>query len=104
MEGLARAVQRGLPAEEVRVAFMQFDGPTVPEVVAEAVRSGETRLRLLPLFMASAGHVDNDIRPLADELARKYKSVELELLDPVGENDLFPVLLIDILTGPNRPS
>jgi sirohydrochlorin cobaltochelatase len=104
VEGLATAVQKQLLGEEVRVAFMQFEGPTLPEVVAEAVRSGETRLRLLPLFMASAGHVDNDVRPLVDELAGKHTPVELELLDPVGENNLFPGLLVDILTGPERPS
>ncbi len=61
---------------------MQFEGPTLPEVVAEAVRSGQTDLRLLPLFMASAGHVDKDIKPLVDELARSYPGVEAGALDP----------------------
>ena len=35
----------------------------------EGIRSGKTELRLLPLFMASAGHVDKDIKPLVAELA-----------------------------------
>ncbi len=104
MESLASAVQAGLPTEKVGVAFMQFDGPTLPDVVEEAVRSGERTLRLLPLFMASAGHVDNDIRPLVTELARKHPEAELKLLKPVGEDDLFPGLILDIVTGPIEPS
>ena len=104
METLARRVQLGLPEDPVRVAFMQFEGPTLPEVVGEAVRSGERKLRLLPLFMASAGHVDNDIRPLVLELAGKHPEAELVLLKPVGEDDLFPNLIVDIVTGPEGPS
>ena len=97
---LAEAVGSLMPGEEVRVAFMQFDGPTLPEVVGEVIGSGCTHLRLLPLFMASAGHVDKDIKPLVSELARAYPNVKLELMTPVGENDLFPTLIVDIANSP----
>lgn len=89
-----------MPSEEVRVAFMQFAGPTLTEVVEEGVRSGESVLRLLPLFMASTGHVDKDIKPLVAELARAHPGVQMELLTPVGEDNLFPRLIIDIAARP----
>ena len=85
------------------MAFMQFEGPVLPDVVEDAVRSGHTTLRLLPLFMASAGHVDKDIKPLVDELARAHPGAELELLTPVGEDALFPSLIVDIATNPPTP-
>ena len=96
LERLAQAVGNGLPSEEVGLAFMQFDGPTLPEVVGRAVGAGTTRFRLLPLFMASAGHVDKDIRPLVAELATAHPEAVLELMTPVGEDSLFPGLLPDI--------
>ncbi|MFH1764768.1 MAG: CbiX/SirB N-terminal domain-containing protein [Gemmatimonadota bacterium] len=103
LEKLAESVGAGMPSEEVRVAFMQFEGPTLQEVVSEAAGAGQTNLRLLPLFMASAGHVDKDIKPLVAELARAHPGVKLNLMAPVGEDDLFPRLLVDIATKPSTP-
>jgi len=100
LEGLTQKVGAGLPSEEVRLAFMQFGGPTLPEVVREAVVGGSNHLRLLPLFMASAGHVDKDIKPLVEELSQAHPEATLELLAPVGENPLLPGLLLEILTEP----
>lgn len=101
INNLKTLVQTRLPAEEVRVAFMQFEGPTLPEVVQEAARAGHSSVRLLPLFMASAGHVDKDIKPLVAELSESYPNLELFLFPPVGEDTLFPGLISDIATGPS---
>jgi len=100
---LAERVGAQMPSEEVRVAFMQFVGPTLPDVVEEAARSGQTVLRLLPLFMATAGHVDKDIKPMVRELARAYPGVRLEMMTPVGEDDLFPRFIVDIAANPSTP-
>jgi sirohydrochlorin cobaltochelatase len=81
---------------------MQFEGPTLPEVVEEAAQSGHKTLRLLPLFMASAGHVDKDIKPLVAKLAQAHPGVRLDLMTPVGENDLFPGLIVDTATEPSN--
>ena len=75
---------------------MQFEGPTLPEVVEKAAREGHRDFRLLPLFMASAGHVDKDIKPSVTELVRKYPEAKFDLMIPVGEDDLFPRLISDI--------
>lgn len=104
LEGLAGAVSTELPGEKVRVAYMQFEGPTLPDVVEEAVGSGHKTLRLLPLFMASAGHVDKDIKPMVGELTRIYPGVELKLMTPVGEDPLFPRLIVDIATAESEPT
>ena len=93
LETLAERVQGGDPAGEVRLAFMQFTGPTLPEVVEEGWSRGIREFRLLPLFMATAGHVDKDIRPMVTELARRFPQGRLELLTPIGENHLFHELV-----------
>ena len=104
LETLARTVDSEMPAEDVRVAFMQFEGPTIQEVVGGAVDSGHKTLRLLPLFMASAGHVDKDIKPVVAGLARDHPGVDLVLLPPVGEDGLFPRLIVDIASALSGPS
>ena len=103
LHALSDAVGARLHDEAVRVAFMQFDGPTLPEVVEEGIRSGTASFRLLPLFMASAGHVEKDIKPLVAELAGRHPEVELTLMTPVGEDGLFPSLIVDINSELSAP-
>ena len=98
---LAAAVQSGSPGEEVRLAFMQFSGPMLPTVVEEAWERGISEFRILPLFMASAGHVDKDIRPLVAELAERFPAVRFDILTPIGEDPLFQEL-IPRLVDPQR--
>ena len=93
LENLTEALQSALAAEEVRLAYMQFDGPTLRAVVEEGRILGIRNFRLLPLFMASAGHVDKDIRPLVGELAQEYPDTVLHLLPPVGEHPHFAQLV-----------
>ena len=51
--------------------------------------------------MASAGHVDKDIKPLVAQLAEAYPEVHLELLTPVGEDPLSrPGLPLTVGPGP----
>lgn len=100
VETLAQAVQARSPSQPVRVAFMQFDGPNLPEIIQNGVAEGHRSYQILPLFMASAGHVDKDIKPLVNHLAAEHPQVDLRLLTPVGEDDLFPGLIIEIITRP----
>lgn len=104
VQDLALAVQARSSAQPVRVAFMQFDGPTLSEVMEEGMSAGHTSFQLLPLFMASAGHVEKDIKPLVAELATEHPQVDLRLMTPVGENELFSGLILDIITSPSGQS
>lgn len=96
LEDLAASLEENAPDREVGLAFMQFEGPTLPEVVENGVNRGIRVFHLLPLFMASAGHVDKDIRPLVDELEKRFPDATLNLLTPVGEDPLFRDLVRQI--------
>ena len=93
LHSLTEEVGKRMPSEEVRLAFMQFEGPNLSEVLEDGVAQGERSFRLLPLFMASAGHVDKDIRPLVAALAARFPASTFELLGPVGESPFFPSLI-----------
>ena len=73
--------------------LVQFTGPTLPELVEGAWKNGTRTFRILPLFMASAGHVDKDIRPLVAGLRKRYPEGTIEMLPPVGEHPLFHALI-----------
>jgi hypothetical protein len=49
--------------------------------------------------MASAGHVDKDIKPMVSELEKAHPGVEIMLMTPVGEDRNFPGLIADIAAG-----
>ncbi len=98
---LTGAVGRTAP-ERVRLAYSQFASPTIDEVAAEAVRSGITRLHVLPLFMTSGGHVERDIRPAVDAVRRTYPELEVEQLPPIGELPAFRTLLEKLATEVTR--
>lgn len=93
LEKLTEALQESGSGPEVRLAFMQFSGPTLEEVVREGESQGARDFRILPLFMASAGHVDKDIRPMVKSLAQRYPGLYFHLLPPVGEDPRFHRLI-----------
>ena len=100
LEALSEALNSALPSDEVRLAFMQFTGPTLADVVGRGMAEGARTFRDLPLFMAGPGHVEKDIRPLVDALRSAHPEAEIELMTPLGEDPLLPGLLLDII---NRP-
>jgi sirohydrochlorin cobaltochelatase len=99
LEKLTSSVQAGTTDEEVRLAYMQFAEPSLQQVVEESVARGVNRFRFLPLFMASAGHVDKDIKPMVADLVRQFPDVGMELLGPLGENSRLPALILRIVNN-----
>lgn len=69
------------------LCFMEISSPTLEDVAREAVEAGVTRLRILPVFMASGGHVDRDIPRQAREVGELHPGLEVEVLPPLGEHE-----------------
>lgn len=86
LERLAGLTRERIFPQEVAVAYIQFSQPTLPAVVEQALARGVGRFRLLPLFMAAAGHVEKDVVPLVRALAAKHTDAEFVLLPPLGED------------------
>jgi sirohydrochlorin cobaltochelatase len=93
VERLIEAVRADVGPDRVRLAYLGCAPPTLPDVVADAVRAGATRIRVLPLFLADAGHVEREIRPMVARLCASHRPVAVELLPPVGQHPLFQALL-----------
>ncbi len=93
VEKLTESLQADLGPDGVRLAYMQFATPTLMDVASEAIQSGATKIRVLPLFLTGDGHLVRDIQPLVDQLRKAHPSVEVTLLPSVGRHPLFQELL-----------
>jgi sirohydrochlorin cobaltochelatase len=93
VESLIESVQSDLGRDNVRLAYMDCTPPTLMDVATDAVRTGATSIRVVPLFLTEQGHVDRDIRPEVDQIREAFGKIEVQLLPPVGRHPLFGELL-----------
>ncbi|HET9951408.1 MAG TPA: CbiX/SirB N-terminal domain-containing protein [Candidatus Eisenbacteria bacterium] len=92
-ETLERTLRAELGEERVRLAYMEFVGPTLPDAAAEAVRDGVATLLVLPLFLSAGAHVAHDIPAQAEEARRRHPTLNLDVLPPIGEDPRFVTLM-----------
>jgi sirohydrochlorin cobaltochelatase len=96
VEQVVASVQTDVGVDRVSLAYMDCTPPTLDDVVVGASARGIRRFRLLPLFLATEGHVERDILPLVDAVRTSHPSIEIEVLEPVGQHPLFRELLREI--------
>ncbi len=86
-EAVAAAVRAARPGLPVKLAFLEFMAPTLPEAGAELAGAGCTALTVLPMFLGAGGHVRKDLPLLLDEIRAAHPGVAVTLLPAVGEID-----------------
>lgn len=69
----------------VRLAFLEFQTPTLADVIADLAASGHTSIHIAPLFMAQGGHLKNDVPKLLAETRSRHPALKLELLPAIGD-------------------
>ena len=79
-----RAVRPGVP---VRLAYLEFMAPNLPDAGAELVRAGCTRIQVVPMFLGAGGHVRKDLPALLDGLRASHPGLRVTLHTAVGEID-----------------
>jgi sirohydrochlorin cobaltochelatase len=79
-----RAARPGLP---VRLAYLEFMSPSLPQAGAELAGAGCTRIELVPLFLGAGGHVRKDLPLLIAQLQQAWPGLQVNLAPAVGEVD-----------------
>ncbi len=97
VEELVQTLQAAHGPDRVRLAYMQVASPTLMETVSEVAESGQTKIRVLPLFLTLGGHVARDIQNQVDRIRQAHPEVDVQLLPPVGKHPLFNELLHTIV-------
>ncbi len=85
-ERIAQELRHELGQRKVRLAYMEFVGPTLMDVAQECVGQSLLNLRVLPLFMAVGAHLAKDIPEQVAEVRGRYPQLTVEVLPPVGED------------------
>lgn len=81
----------------VKLAYMEFIGPTLMDVVEECLKEGVEKVRVLPLFMAAGAHLATDVPEQAEQIRQLYPMLEVEVLAPIGEDPRMFLLMQDII-------
>lgn len=84
-QAVARAVRERQPDLDVRLAFLEFMTPSLPEAGRDAVADGATRVDVVPLFLGAGGHVRKDLPMLMDTLRSDHPGAAFHLHPAVGE-------------------
>ncbi len=84
-----RAISAGIATTRtdlsVRLAFLEFQPPSLADAIAELVASGHATIHIAPLFMAQGGHLKNDVPKLLAEVRVEHPSLKLHMLPAIGE-------------------
>jgi sirohydrochlorin cobaltochelatase len=86
-EAVAAAVRQARPGLPVRLAFLEFMAPTLPEAGAELAAAGCRQLTVLPMFLGAGGHVRKDLPLLLEQIRAAHPGLAVTLLPAVGEID-----------------
>lgn len=86
-EAVAARVRAQRPGCEVRLAFLEFMAPTLPEAGAELAARGCTQVEVVPLFLGAGGHVRKDLPALLEALRTQHPATTFTLHPAVGELD-----------------
>lgn len=70
---------------EVRLAFLEFQQPALPDAIGRLVAGGHRGIRIAPLFMAQGGHLKHDVPKLLEGIRASHPGLELELLPAIGD-------------------
>jgi sirohydrochlorin cobaltochelatase len=83
----------------VKLAFLEFQAPALPDTIAELVAAGHRSIHIAPLFMAQGGHLKNDVPKLLAETRGRHPGLAVELLPAIGDVPELRAAIAGWLTG-----
>ena len=96
-ERIVDAVEGQSGKTKVRLAYMEFIGPTLMDVARECVGQQISHLRILPLFLSIGAHLATDVPEQVNQAKAQFPQLEVELLAPVGEDPRLARLIQQIV-------
>ncbi|MDO9073319.1 MAG: CbiX/SirB N-terminal domain-containing protein [Rubrivivax sp.] len=95
-EAVAAQVRERAPGAPVRLAFLEFMSPSLPEAGAELAAAGCDAVAVLPMFLGAGGHVRKDLPLLLDALRAAHPGIDFSLHTAVGEQDIVMLAMADV--------
>jgi sirohydrochlorin cobaltochelatase len=83
-DSLAEITAKRLPDVAVRASFLKGLEPDIYTVADGLIRSGVTRITVVPVFLAMGGHSANDFPAMAGQLSSTHPDVEFRWAEALG--------------------
>ena len=105
-EAVASLLRARRPGVLVRLAFLEFMAPTLPEAGAELAAAGCADVAVLPMFLGTGGHVRKDLPLLMDTLRQAHPATRFTLHPAVGEMPAVTEAMAAVAMGlmPSEPT
>ena len=82
----------------LRLAYMEFAGPSLEACLDELRGDDCKHIEVLPLFIAAGKHLSRDIPERIERYRSRRPGMHIELHPPLGESEAFIDLLGDYLS------
>lgn len=86
-EAIVQRIAARAPGLPVRLAFLEFMAPTLPEAGDALVAQGCDEIEVVPLFLGAGGHVRKDLPELLARLRQAHPGSTWLLRPAIGEID-----------------
>jgi sirohydrochlorin cobaltochelatase len=84
-EAVAARVRALQPEVAVRLAYLEFMSPSLPEAGDALAQAGCTEVAVQPMFLGTGGHVRRDLPELIDALRARHPATRWTLHTAIGE-------------------
>jgi len=97
-EAIRAGVCASAAGRRVELAYLEFMQPTLRQVAASLHAEGVRHALVVPLFLATGGHLRRDLPALVEAIMREHPGLELEVQAPLGESAEMRQAITDWLT------
>ena len=82
---IRRAIMVRSPAMPVALGFLEAMRPTLDEAIDSLAAQGATEVDIVPIFLATGGHIAGDLPRLAAGAMDRHPGVVIRVAAPAGE-------------------
>jgi precorrin-8X/cobalt-precorrin-8 methylmutase len=92
----------GCTEDCVKVAYLQFAEPGIPDSIRECVKQGAKKIILHPFFLSSGMHVTKDIPEMIQEARSRYTDVQFIYTEPLGIHEKLAHIVMERISAAER--
>jgi len=96
---LHRLIHPGCAESCVRVAYMEFAAPKIPDAIKKAVGDGAKKVILHPFFLTAGQHVTKDIPEMIEEARAVYHGVQFIYTEPLGIHEKLAHIALERISA-----
>jgi Uncharacterized conserved protein len=94
-ERIQQRVAAQRPDARVALAYLELISPNLHDAIDALVAQAVDRISIVPLFLATGGHLKSDLPRLVDEAVERHPRLRVRVLPPIGESEAMLQAIAD---------